>query len=471
MIMTTSFFNNKIHWTGLLLVAALAGSCKKLIEIPASPPTELSQAQQFSDSASTMSAVAGVYSYASYGHGFMYNDGYLAAGTGLSSDELSYPGSSDPDWPQFYSNTLTDLNNYVSVLWADPYTGLYQVNVILSNVASSSNLSASFKTRITGEMKVMRALYYFYTINLFGNCPLVLSTDYQATAHLPRISTDSVYAQVLSDLNDAKLVLTTDYPSSGRARPNLYVVQALLAKVQLYRQQWQAAYDAAGAVIGSGVYSLETDLNKVFLDGSNEAIWQVPAEGSNSVVYEAQMFIPYSSNTVPGFLIAPSLLNAFEAGDLRKQNWVADYVVNNGSSGNQHYYGPYKYKQRNPGSANLEDYMVFRLAELYLIHAEAAAHLGKTTEALADLNQVRQRAGLAASTAATANDLLTAIMHERQVELFTEWGSRWFDLKRTGTADAVLGAVKTGWQPYKTLYPIPRAQRQFNSALTQNPGY
>ena len=166
--MTTSFFNNKIYWTGLLLVATLAGSCKKLIEIPASPPTELSQAQQFSDSASTMTAVIGVYAYASYGHGFMYNDGNLAIGTGLSSDELSYSSSSDAEIAQFYSNTLTDLNSFVGTLWADPYTGLYQVNVILSNVAASPNLSASFKTQITGEMKVMRALYYFYTINLFG---------------------------------------------------------------------------------------------------------------------------------------------------------------------------------------------------------------------------------------------------------------------------------------------------------------
>ncbi|HEY4289441.1 MAG TPA: RagB/SusD family nutrient uptake outer membrane protein [Puia sp.] len=463
------FFKNRFT-AGLLLVAAMAPSCKKLIGIPSNPPTAITEAQQFADSATAMTAIAGVYNYTSFNSsGFMYNDAYLTECTGLSADELSYDGYPTPALQQFYNYGLNDQNNYVNTIWGDPYTGLYVANDIMTNMAVSKALSASFKDRIIAEMKVIRAFYYFNTVNLFGNIPLVLSIDYNANARLPRASVDSIYGQILTDLSDAEKVLTADYPSAGRIRVNLYTALTLQAKVQLYRKQWQAAYDAAGAVINSGMYTLEPDPNNVFLDGSSEAIWQLPAIGPNNVTQEASVFIPYS-NSVPQYLVTPFLQNAFEAGDLRWQDWVQDYTVNvNGTD--QHFFAPYKYKNLNATFPTVEDYMIFRLADVLLIHAEAAAHLGKTTEALADLDLVRARAGLAPSTAATADEILAAVMHERQVELFCEWGNRWFDLKRTGTAATVLGAEKAGWKDYQALYPIPRSQRQFNSTLTPNPGY
>jgi hypothetical protein len=146
--------------------------------------------------------------------------------------------------------------------------------------------------------------------------------------------------------------------------------------------------------------------------------------------------------------------------------------VNIGGTDENFYY-PYKYKNRLISSATTEDYMIFRLGELYLVRAEAAANLGNTAGALADLNLVRARAGLAASTASAASqpDVLNAIMHERQTELFCEWGNRWFDLKRTGTAGTVLSAEKSGWQPNAALYPLPKVQLQLDELLKQNPGY
>jgi hypothetical protein len=116
--------------------------------------------------------------------------------------------------------------------------------------------------------------------------------------------------------------------------------------------------------------------------------------------------------------------------------------------------------------------MFLRLGEQYLIRAEAEAHLNDNTNAIKDLNIIRNRAGLANYAGATdQTSVLTAIMHERQVELFCEWGNRWFDLKRTGTIDAVLGAEKPGWQPYIALYPVPLTEIQSNPFLIQNPGY
>jgi hypothetical protein len=469
--MKKSFFNNHTIITGLLFLSGITISCKKLIDIPGNLPTQIQQSQEFADSASTMGAVAGVYSYPSNGGGtFTFNDGYLSLCTGLTSDELSTTVTFI-DAQALYNYSLTPFNSYMNNLWSNPYAGVYPVNAILTEVPLSPGLSASFKKEIVAEMKVVRSLYYFNLLNLFGAVPLVTSIDYKTTTRIPRSSVDSVYSQILRDLTDAQQALPMDYPSAGRYRPNLYVVSAFLAKVHLYRQEWQAAYDAAGTVIGSNIYNLENDLNNVFLDGSQEAIWQLPATGSYQVTMDAANFVPYTSGTAPIYPLTSHMVNAFESGDQRLQDWTGSVVLNGGSGPNVYY--PYKYKNISASAPTTEDFMIFRLAEQYLIRAEAAAHLGKGSDALADVNIVRARAGLGASTAdpASQSEVLNAIMHERQVELFTEWGNRWFDLKRTGMADAVLGTEKTGWQPYAALYPVPHAQVLLDGLLSQNPGY
>lgn len=456
---------------GLFLMVILITSCNKLIQIPSVPPNQLSESQQFADSATAMAAVANVYTYGAYGNGFAFgtfNNGNIAQCTGLSSDELIATNSTDPNILSFYNYQLTATNSYVNPMWSSPYQSLYPVNAILKNINASNSLSTSFKTEITGEMEVVRAMYYFYLVNLFGPVPIVTSTDYKVNASLPRAPIDSVYAQIIADLKDAQQKLTPAYPSSGHLRPNVYTADALLAKAYLYLQQWQQAYDEANTVINSNMYSLEANLDSVFLDGSSEAIWQLPT-GSNYTVAEASIFVPFYAPT-PSFVLTPSLLNAFEPGDQRFQDWVGQTIVNSGS-GNDTLYYPYKYKNVVPNGPTTEDYMIIRLAEVYLIRAEAATHLGNLNQALADLNMIRNRAGLPNSTASTQADILTAIMHERQVELFTEWGNRWFDLKRTGMASTVLSAIKTGWKANAALYPIPITQLAADPKLTQNPGY
>ena len=459
------FFEINRTMTVFLLVAVLFASCKKFIEIPANPPSSITQKQQFADSSTTISAVAGVYTYFS-GNGFAYSDAALTYTTGLSADELLYAQSTD--FQQFYNYSLTPLNSAVNNLWSYPYQSVYEVNAVLNGVNNNSGLSTGFQKQITGEMEVVRALYYFNMVNLFGGVPLVTSTSYSATDRLPRATTDVIYKQMLADLTDARKKLTAAYPSAGRARPNLYTALALLAKVNLYDGKWQSAYNEADSVIQSGNYTLESNLNNVFLDGSNEAIWQLPANQGYYGVADAQYFVPGYPGANLNFLLTAPLLNAFEAGDERLQNWVGSSVVN----GNTLYY-PYKYKNVSASTTPTEDQMILRLGELYLIRAEAAAHLNNLAQALADVNVIRARAGLAASTADVASQtaVLAAVMHERQVELFCEWGNRWFDLKRTGTAAAVLGAEKTGYSANAALYPVPQSQILLDNLLTQNPGY
>jgi len=301
---------------------------------------------------------------------------------------------------------------------------------------------------------------------------LITSTDYNQTARLPRASVGAIYEQILTDLMDAISLLPSNYPSAGRVRPNLYTAKALLAKVHLYQGQWQDAYDEANDIIQSHIYSIEdVSVREVFLDGSKEAIWQLPSKNSYQQTAEAQNFVT-SDGATPRYLVTSFLLDRFEAGDQRRQNWIGTSVVNN-----ENVYYPFKYKNKLAADTPLEDYMIVRLGEVLLIRAEAAAHLNNLNQALADVDILRTRAGLPGSTvdATSQEAVLNAIMKERQTELCFEWGNRWFDLKRNVTAATsaatVLGAEKTGYYADAALYPIPQGQRQLNNALDQNPGY
>jgi hypothetical protein len=162
------------------------------------------------------------------------------------------------------------------------------------------------------------------------------------------------------------------------------------------------------------------------------------------------------------------LYNAFAITDQRRQ-WLGKNTV----SGQEYWY-PRKYKQRSvtTGSSPTEYEVVLRLAEQYLIRAEARAALGNVTGAQEDVNKIRNRAGLANSPANDANSLLTAVGMEKRIEFFAEWGHRWIDLKRREEANTVLSILKgTNWQPTDALYPIPDAELNYNTRLQQNPGY
>ncbi|MBS1601498.1 MAG: RagB/SusD family nutrient uptake outer membrane protein [Bacteroidetes bacterium] len=466
MKITPHKYKSSIFLPAVVLFCLLA-SCKKLIELPANPPNQLSANRVFSDSADIIAAISGVYSDfgLAYSYSPTFGSGAITIYAGLTADEL-VPGSNIYAAPPFYNNAILPDNTNNASMWSGGYRSIFDANICLQGISGSNAISAGLKRQLTGELKVTRAFCYFNMVNLWGAVPLITSTDYKTTQSLPRASADSVLLFIVSDLKDAVSNLTAKYPSAGRARPNLYVAQALLSKVYLYLGRYQEAIDAATAVIGAPGYSLATTLPEVFLTGSTEAIWQLPAVGNYYATPEAAAIIPYSTSSVPNYVLSPYLLNAFETDDRRKSNWTGFTTVDA-----TNYYYPAKYKNTSPGQQPVEDYMFLRLADILLVRAEALAHGNKLTEALADLNLVRTRAGLAAVTTASQPAALDAIMHERQVELFCEWGNRWYDLKRTKTIDAVLGAEKTGWKPAAALYPVPTAERQANPFLTQNPGY
>lgn len=456
---------------GLLIALSTLASCKKLIEIPPNPPTNITRQQVFADSATAISAVAGVYSLTPGGGGIPYQDGVFTFVTSLSGHEVAY-ASGYGDYTQFFSYSVTPVNSEINALWTAPYVEIYQVNDILANIKGNSNLSPAFIKQITGEMEVVRAFCYFNLTNLFGGVPLVTTTDYTTNARLPRATQTAIYTQILTDLNDADKKLPVTYPSSGHVRANFYTAMALKAKVHLYQGKWQDAYNEADSVIKSNNFSLLSDLNSVFLDGSNEAVWQVPIENAYQGSSEAGNFIPYSSSSTPNYVVTDSLLNQFEPGDMRKADWLGVNVVNG-----QNVYFPAKYKDHSPTNP-ATDYMLLRYADIILIRAEAAAQLNNLAGAMADVNTIRARAGLGASTANPTSQtaVLAAVRKERRTEMFTEFGSRWFDLIRTATdskypSNGQVAAVLSGYQSYDALYPIPQPQIQLNNTLVQNPGY
>jgi hypothetical protein len=456
-------------YTLLLFTTA---SCKKFLQVQ--PPIDtLVGDEAFSDDATATAAVTGLYSR------MMGNTGsaQLATGgtsvyLGLCADELNLTSSSASlvqQYAEFANNSISSSGSNISPrFWQNPYNYIYHANACIEALQRVTTLTEATRKQLLGEMKFMRAFIYFHLVNEFGDVPLVTATGYRENSKMPRTGAGKVWQTIIADLKEAQLLLSSNYPSAGKARPNKWAATAMLARVYLYQQDWQNALASANDVINSGAYSLVSNLNNVFLLNSAEAILQFPTSASSVVnSYEGNIFIPASSTAIPAFSATPSLLNAFETGDARKTAWLKSNMV-----GGTTYFYPYKYKQRTNTTPPTEATIPIRLAEMYLIRAEANAELNNLSAALDDLNTIRKRANLPVSTDSVKASLLTAIEKERQVELFAEWGHRWFDLKRTGRADAVLSPVKgTFWQPTDVLFPIPDLELSRNPLLTQNPGY
>jgi hypothetical protein len=357
----------------------------------------------------------------------------------------------------------------LSNLWGQPYNYIYQANSILEGLDNSKGVSTAVKNQISGEGKFIRAFCYFYLVNMFGDVPLVTSTNYQINAILSRTPKSQVYQQIITDLKDAQTLLTDNYISgSERVRPNKSAATALLARVYLYVGDYvNAELQATTVVNNTAQYSLLSNLNSVFLKNSSEAIWQLKPVTTNTNTKEGSLFI---ITAVPSYVtLSNQLYNSFELGDNRKTSWTHDTTI---LSNLYHYAFKYKIKA-NP---ILSEYsMILRLAEQYLIRAEARVQQNNIPGAQSDLNVIRNRAGLANTTANTQSALLDAILHERQVELFTEWAHRWLDLKRMEKIDAVMSTVtiqKGGtWNTNQQLYPIPQSEIDKNSGLSQNAGY
>jgi hypothetical protein len=282
------------------------------------------------------------------------------------------------------------------------------------------------------------------------------------------VDTSAVYTQIILDLKDAQNILPETYIGTGKVRANKYAATALLARVYLYQLDWADAETQSSAVISSGLYNLDS-LPSVFLANSNETILAFWTQ--NGYVTDADNLIP-GSGAVPLYPVSINLLSAFENGDLRKSNWLNSTTLTSGGS-TQTYYYPYKYHNSSNSNTGPPEYLIaLRLAEQYLIRAEARAQQGNIAGAIQDINIIRARAGLTGlSSTISQTACLDAVGQERRVEFFLEWGQRYLELKRTGNINQIMSAYKPTWLPKADLLPIPKSDLTYDPFLTQNSGY
>jgi starch-binding outer membrane protein, SusD/RagB family len=449
----------------LILMAFLINSCEDFVEIDL-PNNQLTGTVVFEDAATVNAAFAHIYSQLrenAFTSGSISGLSYLM---GHYTDELTLYSVNLPGVQNYSNNTVLASDSNIKNLWATSYSLIYASNSILEGVKNSTTLSKEDKDRFQGEAYFLRAFIHFHLMNLFGDIPYIDTTDYRVNSKVSRLSEEEVYQKLIEDLLNAKTLLPKTDNSFANVRPNYWVASALLARVHLYNGDWQLALTEASNVISDGSYSLNTDLERVFLNGSSETLWQLDTGIAGTNTLEAFTFI-FVSGPPPNAAISNHLINSFETGDARFTTWVGAV-----SDGTDSWYYPYKYKLNTPTGYAEEYSILFRLAELYLIAAEAHAQMGNLSEASDYLNVIRNRASLVPISTMNQNDLLDAILQERRIEFFIEQGHRFFDLKRTGQADNELSLIKPNWKTTNILLPIPESELILNPNLEpQNDGY
>lgn len=457
-----------IFLVGLIMVGT--ASCSKYVDTPL-PKNELVSDLVFTDDKTATAAVTGLYSTMNaFNYQFANVSGsYLPA---MQADEMYYYASY-ADYDVYRQNRLLPSSTFVQRMFADIYSYIYQTNACIEGLSAATSLTPSVKNQLLGESYFTRSFLYFYLVNMYGDVPMITSTDYITNGTKPRAPRAAVYDTIISNLKTAAQLMGDAYPTGQRLRPGKAVANALLARTYLYNQQWELAESTASMIINDGRYTLVKDLNAVFLANSAEAIWQlqpVNLSGGRNTWEGFTSTPPNPTATALFRLDTLQLIRKFEPNDQRLANWTGFRKTSAGAT----YYFPYKYKIRLGTVGSVTEYsMIMRVAEQYLIRAEARIQQGKLKDGRDDLDAIRERAGLGdLPTSLSQSALLLAVEQERKVELFAEWGHRWFDLKRTKRSDAVLGPLKgANWQPTDTLYPIPSDAIRTNANLTQNEGY
>lgn len=454
---------HKLYFPIGVIISLISYSCQELIEVD-TPRTQLIKSTIFEDDITATAAIAGLYVRFSSDAGSPGSVTYLAS---LSADETILVDNVLDQ--QFYNNAIVETNSRVQDVWRGSYERIFLANSIIEGLRNS-RVTTDLKNQLTGEALFLRAFSHFYLVNLFGDIPYITTTDYKKNGSVTREPVNIVYENIINDIIEARDLLADDYSySTGeRVRVNRWVANAFLARVYLYTENWQGAEEQATTVVTNTRLFGLVDLKDVFLKNSKETIWQLMPISTQKYTNDGSTFYrPLYASGYP--VVTQWLFDTFEDGDARKTAWIKS-----GSSGALTWHYPVKFKEVQATATGAEYSTVIRLAELYLIRAEARVRLGKLTgagSAVEDINVIRDRADLPETEVTSQPDLLRVIEQERRVELFTEWGHRWLDLKRNKNATPNLQSIKPNWQETDVLYPIPQAERLLNPNLEKNPGY
>jgi hypothetical protein len=439
----------KIRKLSCVVLAGLVAACDNPLNTE--PTAQIDAGTALNSARGIELAMNGVYR--SLQSGSLYTRQELAFGD-MYADNLNFTGTFTGD-REVSTRQIQPSNGEVGGIWSSAYIGINRANYILDALPSVTDLTDARKAQYRGEALWNRALMYSLLVKYYGGVPLVEtpSKGVDESMFLPRATQAETYAFIVKDLEEAATLLPAAR-SNGRATQG--AANAILARVYLEMGQNDKARDKATLLINNPAYRLVPNLRDFFVNkNSVESIYEVQhtVANSNSAAF---WFFPPAVGGRLGFAPAPGLINAFEAGDTRRAATIA-------TSGSQAY--GFKYYRIATGDDNIP---VARLAEQYLIRAEANARLNAAADVVrADINVIRARSGLAPlpATVASQQQLLDAILQERRVELAME-GFRFPDLRRHGKAQSLLG-ISTE----KLLWPVPQYERDVNPKLAQNPGY
>jgi hypothetical protein len=384
----------------------------------------------------------------------------------LYVDNLRYSGTYTTD-SEVWGGDVRANNSGVTDIWEEYYDAINRANNVIVSLPGVADLATGEAPRFEGEARFVRALSYLNLVNFFGGVPLVTTPVWQAGegVNVARSTEAATWALIESDLNAAIGLLPTARVS-GRA--NRAAAQALLARAHLYQREWAQARALANTVIGNTAYALSPEYADIFeKEQTSESIFELPftVTDGNALAF---WFFPRALGGRYG--VAPSnatsdsrpITGIFSAGDKR-----APLAFRSG--GGRVYAAKYTIV-----STGEDDVIVLRLAEMYLIRSEANARLNQLAPAIADINVIRARAGVAALSpdVDTQEEVLIANLEERRREFFYE-GHRFWDLRRFRDIPSVgtYLADNQGISGGRLLFPIPQRELDANSALTQNPGY
>lgn len=439
----------KLRYIAGIAAVALMAACDSPLDVD---PTNAIPDGGYNDARSVQLGVNGAY--ASLKSGALYSRD-LTAYPELYADNLEFTGTYTTDGEVGNRNIFPN-NVSIRDAWRASYQGINRANSVLAAIPDVSDLTEERAAQFKGEMLFLRALNHFNLVRYFGGVPIMTepTSGISEKDMVSRDTPEAVYAQIEADLEDA-IELLPAKTSAGHATRG--AAEALLVRAYLEQGKWAAARDLATTVINERGYELMPAFAEIFqTKNSKESILEIQYStiDSNS---QAFWYFPQSEGGRRGFAPTKALFDAFEAGDARRDVSIA--AEEDGTL-----YGTKYFRVAN-GDDNV---IVLRLAEMYLARAEANARLGADPAVVrADIDVIRERAGLAplAASVTAEEDLISAILQERRLEFAME-GHRFFDLRRTGRAEAVLNISAS-----RLLFPIPQAERDVNKNLDQNPDY
>ncbi|WP_413534007.1 RagB/SusD family nutrient uptake outer membrane protein [Empedobacter brevis] len=450
----------------ILLFVVSYSSCEKFIDLDL-PKDQITQETVFKDGRLAQSALAGLYQSLRE-NGFL-SGGFLGGGVyfGCYTDELVSYQTANSSVDQFYQLNLNPTSSAVKELWQTTYNQIYKANRIIEGLENSNTIELSTKNQLKGEALFIRGLLHLYLVQSYGEIPYITTSDYKVTQHVSKNTIEEVYQKIEEDVLLAQQLLALNTPVGNRFIPSKEATELVLSRLYLLQKRWDDAIKVTTNLAQNDSYKLRQDISKTYLKDNSSTIWQYAPASASATTLEASIYLMFFA---PPYIVAlqPSFVDSFQTGDLRFQNWIgtiADFT------GKKYYYAS-KYKQYSTADGQNEYSIILRNEETILNRAEAYIQKGDLANGVMYLNKIVTRAGLTAVTMGTKEQLLERVLEERQHELFTEYGARFFDLKRLNQLNAKMIALKPKWKSTFELFPLPESELLLNPNLNpQNDGY